>query len=75
MSRNAILAALVGGLALAAGAVSAEAAPLPKSPAGSEVSTAVVEKAHYRHYRYYRHHHHHRYYWRHHHYRHHYRHW
>lgn len=70
MSRKTILAALVGGLALAAGAVSAEAAPMPKNVAGSHVSNGgTIEKAHYRHHRHYRHHHH-----RHHHH-HHYRRW
>ena len=88
MFRKAILSAIVGGIALVAGIVSADAAPLPKTSGAVEASTAgIVQEVGYRHYRhrhysrhhrphyfYYGHYRRHHHHYRHHHHRHHYHH-
>jgi hypothetical protein len=73
MSRNALIASLAGAITLGVSALSAQAASVPVSDAG--ISSGLVQRAHYRHYRhhryydyyYYRRHHHHHHYYRHHH--------
>jgi len=61
MLRNGLLSALVGGIALVAGAMSATAAPLPKDAAGAQSASGMVQEVGYRHHH---HHHHHHRHWR-----------
>jgi hypothetical protein len=72
MSRNVLIASLAGALALGVSALSAQAASLPMSGTGGNVS--LVQKTHYRHHRHHHHQYYGYYYYRHHHHHHHFRH-